>query len=229
MLPGMGEMSEYLIVDDHPLFCDALAQAVTSAFAGADVHMAHTLDEAIDVLGDRAQGIGAVLLDLRIPGVTGFEGLLRVTKTFPDVPVIVISGLDEGKIIAQARDYGARGFIPKGALKAQIIDAIRTVRKGRTYFPDHGDDYADSSRSPDDGVDFAARIKSLTAQQLRILELVCEGKLNKQIAYELSIAETTVKAHITAILRKLGVHSRTQAVLAVQKVHFSEFLSDGHS
>lgn len=222
-------MSEYLIVDDHPLFCDALAQAVTSAFAGADVHTAHTLDEAMDLLDDRGRGIGAVLLDLRIPGVTGFEGLLRVTKSFPDVPVIVISGLDEGKVIAQARDYGARGFIPKGALKSQIIEAIRSVGRGRAYFPDYAGDGQNGGGRPDEGEDFAARIKSLTAQQLRILELVCEGKLNKQIAYELSIAETTVKAHITAILRKLGVHSRTQAVLAVQKIQFSEFVSDGHT
>lgn len=229
MLAGMREMSEYLIVDDHPLFCDALAQAVISAFSGANVHTAHSLDEAMDLLGDRARDIGAILLDLRIPGVTGFEGLLRVTKSYPDVPVIVISGLDEGKVIAQARDYGASGFIPKGALKAQIIEAIWAVRNGRAYFPDYADDAGAYGRKADDGEDVAARIKNLTAQQLRILELVCEGKLNKQIAYELSIAETTVKAHITAILRKLGVHSRTQAVLAVHKVNFSEFVSDGPS
>lgn len=227
MLLAMGETSEYLIVDDHPLFCDALKQAVTSAFPGVGVHAAHTLEDAIALLGARAPEIGAVLLDLRIPGVNGFEGLLRVTKSFPEVPVIVISGLDEGRIITQARDYGARGFIPKGALKAQIIEAICAIRRGNAYFPDYDDPAPAGGAAPNEKEDFAARIKSLTAQQLRILELVCEGKLNKQIAYELSIAETTVKAHITAILRKLRVHSRTQAVLAVQKIHFSEFVSSG--
>lgn len=224
----MRETSGYLIVDDHPLFCDALAQAVTGAFSDAEIHTANSLDEATDLLGNKETDIGVVLLDLRIPGVTGFDGLLRVTKAFPDLPVIVISALDDGKVIAQARDYGARGFIPKGAPKTQIIEAIWAVRNGRTYFPDNADAVAGDGRRDGNGEDVAARIKNLTAQQLRILELVCEGKLNKQIAYELSIAETTVKAHITAILRKLGVHSRTQAVLAVQKIQFSEFVSDSH-
>lgn len=218
-LAGLGDRRRFLVVDDHPLFCDALAQALRSHLVAQDVVCADSLAAGIEALEHR--GIfTAVLLDLNLPDVTGFDGLIRVKATRRNVPVIVISGLADDRTVANALSAGASGFVPKATAKTELVGALRQVLSGGTYTPP---DYRPLTEgASEDAV--VARIAELTPQQLRILAQMCEGKLNKQIAYELSIAETTVKAHVTAILRKLKVHSRTQAVLLAKETRFDDGL-----
>lgn len=213
----------FLVVDDHPLFCEALRIALTGSLPSREVRVVGSLEQALDVL-DGVFEADAVLLDLNLPDVAGLEGLVRLKARYPRTPIVVISALTDARIIGAALAGGAAGFIPKNSAKEQIVAAMRQVLAGDVYAPP-----GFSPRSPAEGqgdVDASAveRLRELTPQQMRILELVCEGMLNKHIAYELSIAETTVKAHITAILRKLKVHTRTQAVLVARKARYDEIV-----
>ena len=209
-----------LIIDDHPLFCEALAMTLGAMRGDIAVETASTLGEGVARL-DAGATPEAILLDLDLPDANGVEGLLRLRGLAPATPVIVVSSMRESAVIAQAIRSGAVGFISKDAGRTELAEALRRIWTGDVYTPAGypPPEPAGSGEAPDD--DVVARLSHLTPQQTRILHLVCDGKLNKQIAYELSIAESTVKAHMTAILRKLGVHSRTQAVLAVQKARFS--------
>lgn len=208
-----GRTRAILVIDDHPLFCDALSMALRRGLDVGAVQTASTLGDGLRVLGSGLD-VEAVALDLNLPDVSGLDGLLRVRAASPRTPVVVISGATDDRIVAQALRAGASGFIRKDAPAEALVSAMARVLEGDVYTPPG---YAappdDQVEAPLDAVD---RLTGLTPQQLRILGLVCEGKLNKQIAWDLGIAETTVKAHITAILRKLGVQSRTQAVLIAQ-------------
>jgi DNA-binding NarL/FixJ family response regulator len=156
--------------------------------------------------------------------VTGVDGLVRLKAVTPGVPIVVVSGMTDDRIVAQALRAGAAGFVRKDTPGDALVAAFRRVLDGGIYMPPDFNPPAPGdaeSAGLDDAVD---RLTDLTPQQLKILSLVCEGKLNKQIAFDLSIAETTVKAHITAILRKLGVTSRTQAVLIAQKASYAGIL-----
>lgn len=211
-----------LVIDDHPLFCEALAITLRSALGVASVATAGRLAEALAAL-DRDPPPDVILLDLNLPDVSGLDGLLRLRAARPGIPVVVVSSLSESRIVASALQAGAAGFVPKDSPRETIARAFREIWSGRTFVPEDYCPPQPGSAAPPER-DVIARLAELTPQQGRILELVCEGKLNKQIAWELSIAETTVKAHITAILRKLGVQSRTQAVLIAQKARFSAIL-----
>ncbi len=210
-----------LIVDDHPLFCDALALTLRSVCPVIEVHTAASLEEALAVLARRVEP-ELVLLDLNLPDVNGLDGLMRITQAVGETPVVVVSSMADNRMIAQALRAGARGFVPKHSQRPVFEAALNAISTGGTYAPD------DFVAPPADNAALSAsgRIASLTNQQARILQLICEGKLNKQIAYDLSIAETTVKAHVTAIMRKLGVQSRTQAVLVAQEASFANVLPD---
>jgi DNA-binding NarL/FixJ family response regulator len=165
-----------------------------------------------------------VVLDLTLPDVTGVDGLLRLKAATPRTPVVVVSGLTDDRIVAQALRAGAAGFVRKDTPGEALVAAFRQVLDGGVYTPP---DFTPPAAADDEDAaldDAVGRLTELTPQQLRILSLVCEGKLNKQIAFDLAIAETTVKAHITAILRKLGVQSRTQAVLIAQKASYAGIL-----
>lgn len=212
----------FLVIDDHPLFCEALRIALTADLAAAQVRTAGSLGAGFEALEADAE-VDAVLLDLNLPDVDGMDGLLRLKDAYPRAPVVIVSGLDDRRIIAAALDAGASGFVPKDSSKEQIADGLRVVLRGDIYTPPG---YAPLEDNDEPEMDSSAigRLKDLTPQQRRILDLVCEGLLNKQIAFDLSIAETTVKAHITAILRKLGVSSRTQAVLVAQQARYREIL-----
>jgi DNA-binding NarL/FixJ family response regulator len=164
-----------------------------------------------------------VLLDLNLPDVDGLDGLVRLRLVVPDVPVLVVSSLADPRIMRAAVRAGAAGFVPKHAHRDTYRAALEAVRAGRTYLPDGVQAEGGTSASEE----AIARLGLLTRQQARILQLICEGKLNKQIAYELNIAETTVKAHVTAIMRKLGVLSRTQAVLMAKEARFSAMVPEG--
>ena len=216
-------ISEILVIDDHPLFCEALSTALRQKLGLRRVHASHTLRDAIGLL-DRGVDADLIALDLNLPDVSGLDGLVRLKQAAPKTPVVVISGMGDNRIVAQALRAGAAGFIRKDASGEALLRAVRAVLDGETCTPD---DYAppddDDAGEADVGL-AVTRLAELTPQQLRILGLVCEGKLNKQIAFDLEIAETTVKAHITAILRKLGVQSRTQAVLVAQRASYTGIL-----
>ncbi len=210
---------QVLIVDDHPLFRDALKSTVSGAFPDALTVDAISLDNAIEIL-DETTSIDLALFDLGMPDVQGFEGLLQLRKRFPRLPILIVSGLEESDIVQRALEYGAAGFVPKSAGKDAIATAIVEVMQGSVYVPANLDVYH-GGRSTELDIKFEEKINSLTVQQLRVLGMLREGMLNKQIAVELSISPTTVKAHVSEILRKLEVGSRTQAVIAASRIDFT--------
>lgn len=203
-----------LIIDDHPLFCDALMMTLQSVAGLQDIATAPCLQDALPQL---EQEPDLILLDLNLPDVQGLDGLktlCRLTKA----PILVISSMADNRVISAALHGGAAGFIPKHSQRDVFRAAVDTLRRGERFLP-AGYLLLPEVPAPT-GNDATVRVRSLTQQQTRILRLICEGKLNKQIAYDLTIAETTVKAHVTAIMRKLGVHSRTQAVLRAKDAGF---------
>jgi len=215
-----------LIVDDHPLFCDALAMTLRHVAGVEEVSTAPTLEAALVRVG-AAPVPDVVVLDLNLPDVKGLDGLLRMRRAVR-VPLIVVSSMAENRIIAAALGAGADAFVPKHSQRDAFRAAFDAVRAGRSWTPDGyipAETGADQARAG--SAEALERIASLTGQQARILDLICEGKLNKQIAWELDIAETTVKAHVTAIMRKLGVQSRTQAALLAREASLSGVLPGG--
>jgi len=217
-------MQRALIVDDHPLFCDAISMTLKVAAGLSVVETAGRLEDACALL-ERVPLPDIVVLDLHLPDVDGLDGLMRLRLVAPTVPILVVSSLADNRVIAAALRAGAIGFVPKHSHREIYRAALMAVQAGRVYLPDGFEPLPEAAETGAEAA--AARLSLLTRQQARILQLVCEGKLNKQIAYELSIAETTVKAHVTAIMRKLGVMSRTQAVLIAKQVSFASILPDG--
>ncbi|MCC5970379.1 MAG: response regulator transcription factor [Pararhodobacter sp.] len=211
-----------LIVDDHPLFCDALALTLRALAGVGEVETAHTLSAALMRI-EAPPSPDLVLLDLDLPDVEGLEGLLRLRSAAPGLPVLVVSSMTDTRLIEAALAAGASGFVPKHSGRDAFRAAIDALAAGQRYLPDDFVPGIETSEAQET----IARLSQLTRQQARILELLCQGKLNKQIAWELSIAETTVKAHVTAIMRKLGVQSRTQAVLIAQQARFAAFVPEG--
>ena len=206
-----------LIIDDHPLFCDALELTLSAMDLFTHVVTADCIETGLQRLVDHGPAAPAlVLLDLNLPDVSGLDGLIRVKRAAVKAPVVIVSSMTDNAIINGAIAAGAAGFVPKHSGRAVFKEALAEIAAGGVYKP------AGFVESPqgDDVEQVLVRLSSLTHQQGRILELICEGKLNKQIAYDLSIAEGTVKAHVTAIMRKLGVQRRTQAVLVAQEARF---------
>ncbi len=202
-----------IIVDDHPLFRGALNQALSNAFDNAQILESGSLD---DVTGQLAEGeTDLILLDLTMPGVQGVSGLLYLRAEHPEVPVVIVSASDDAATIRQCLDCGASGFIPKSQPVEAIRDAIRKIMGGEVWLPPD----VDLSAPPvDDTAGLVTRLSTLTPQQVRVLMMLGEGLLNKQIAFKLGVSEATIKAHVSAILQKLGVDSRTQAVIAINKI-----------
>lgn len=213
-----------LIIDDHPLFREALNSAVKMAYPNVEAVEATTVDEAMAALA-AGPDFDLALLDLNIPGVQGFEGLLQIRTHHPRLPVVIVSGHEDSRVISQALSYGAAGFIPKSARKADLAAAIRDVMDGAIYVPTSYQ--PQTGRAGDeDRSDLLRRLSTLTPQQLRVLNMLRQGLLNKQIAYELQVGETTVKAHVSEILRKLHVYSRTQAVIEVSRLDQPELFRE---
>ena len=212
--------TRFLIIDDHPLFREALQSAVQLEYPDVETVEARSVAEALDLLAGSSQ-FDLALLDLSIPGVQGFEGLLQLRTRHPRLPVVVVSGHEEPKIISEALSYGAAGFIPKSVRKSDLAAAIRHVMEGAVYVPE-GYDAPAANDDLSDRAEMVKRLATLTPQQLRVLQMLRQGMLNKQIAYELQVGETTVKAHVSEILRKLNVYSRTQAVIEVSKLDSAE-------
>jgi DNA-binding NarL/FixJ family response regulator len=204
----------FIIVDDHPLFRGALSQALSASFAAAEVLEAGSLDELTDTLAE-AGDIDLILLDLAMPGVHGVSGLLYLRAQHPEVPVVIVSASDDAATIRQCLDCGASGFIPKSQPVDRIREAIRRIIDGEVWLPPD----VDLSAVPaGESAELVSRLSTLTPQQVRVLMMLGEGLLNKQIAFKLGVSEATIKAHVSAILQKLGVDSRTQAVIAITKI-----------
>ena len=203
-------MTTILIADDHPLFRDALRRAVQAAFPQARMLEADSVQALVE-LAEKHPHADLLLLDLNMPGAHGFSALAHMRASFPALPVVVVSAREEPALMRRAIGHGASAFIPKSATLKTIGDALAVVFEGETWLPPGISGHATWLDPEEEAI--ARRIAELTPQQYRVLAMVCNGLLNKQIAYELQVSEATVKAHMTAILRKLGAHSRTQAVL----------------
>lgn len=216
-VPQQTGFTTAMVIDDHPLFCDALSMTLNSVLAIAEVRSAETLGMALEQLAKSDDKPDVIFLDLNLPDVNGLDGLLRLKAAAPGIPLIVVSSMVEPQVVNACIRTGARGYIPKNSKRDTFREAFDTIRQGGVYTPDQMF-ISDQGSQADDVL---ARLGELTKQQACILGLICEGKLNKQIAYDLSIAETTVKAHVTAIMRKLRVQSRTQAVLVAQEARFA--------
>lgn len=213
-----------LVIDDHPLYCDALASTLEKLFRSRSVKTATSLKEGLRLVGARFQP-DLVMLDLKLPDVTGLSGFLKVRSKLPDVPVLVISAESSDETISALLSAGAAGFIPKDASHKILQQALLDVREGRRFLPPGFTPSKRNIAQEMTSQQVAHKIAELTPQQNRIMKLICAGKPNKQIAYELSLAEATVKAHITALLRRLGVNNRTQAAVLVRSASLSAGLS----
>ncbi|GAA3699262.1 response regulator transcription factor [Oceanisphaera sediminis] len=205
-----------IIADDHPLFRNALHQAVELAITGAELLEVDSIDNLMRLLGD-VDDVDLLLLDLKMPGASGFSGLALLRNQYPDLPVVVVSASEEPAVVQQAMRFGAMGFIPKSAPMRTLVSALNTILEGEPWFPEG----ISLDNAPEN--DIAERLASLTPQQFKVLTMLSEGMLNKQIAYELAVSEATIKAHVTAIFRKLNVKNRTQAVIALSQQEGSEF------
>ncbi len=208
-----------IIADDHPMVRGALRQAVTSAIGGAEVREVGDLPALGDDLA-RGARVDLILLDLTMPGVSGFSGLLYLRSQHPEIPVVVISACEDRTIMRRCIEVGAAGYIPKSTEIDEMRKAIRMIMSGEIWTPADLDLVMPADAAV---ADMMRRLSNLTPQQLRVLMMLSQGLLNKQIAYELKVSEATVKAHVSAILQKLGVDSRTQAVIAVSKIDQGRF------
>lgn len=207
-----------VIADDHPLFRDALGVAARRASPEAAIVEASTVTEAISLVHSEPE-TAAILLDLWMPDSQGFFGLAQLKSIFPQIPIIVITAADHPEAEARALDYGASGFVSKSSQLSEIEAAIRSVLNGGRW---PGGAPAHAVAPSDPFSDMAKRIASLTPAQLKVLQGVQQGRLNKQIAHEMDISEATVKAHMTAVFKKLGVANRTQAVLAARALELAD-------
>ena len=201
--------SRLLLADDHPLVREGLALAARVAMPELIIDSVGTIGEAEAAIA-RHRGYKLAVLDLMLPDAVGFSGFLRVQHALGDVPIVIISARQQPELVEAARALGAAGYLSKAQPLDETLASLRAVLAGRTVFPsDKGSGHADAAAA-------RKRIAELSSAQLRVLMALADGRLNKQIAGELGVTEATVKAHMTAIFRKLGVTNRTQAILAMQ-------------
>ncbi|MGR5066010.1 response regulator transcription factor [Photobacterium sp. DNB22_13_2] len=200
-----------VIADDHPLFRNALFQSVHMAISGANLLEADSLDSLLTLL-DKEDDVDLLLLDLKMPGANGMSGLIQLRRQYPDLPIVVISASEEDSVIRQVRSHGAFGFIPKSSDMRALISSLNQVLDGEPVYPEG------LGEGSDEITELTDKIAALTPQQYKVLGMLSDGLLNKQIAYELNVSEATIKAHMTAIFRKLEVKNRTQAVILLQQM-----------
>ncbi|MDD3764107.1 MAG: response regulator transcription factor [Nevskiales bacterium] len=210
-----------VVADDHPLFRSALVQALKNFLPAADVVEVSDFP-ALQASIAEYPDADLVLLDLHMPGAQGYSSLLFLRNEHPAVPVVVVSAHEEPGVMQRAYDFGASGFIPKSSGVPTLGDALRAVLEGEVWFPPQ---LAGAPEAAAEERELAQRIASLSPQQFRVFMMLASGQLNKQIAYEIQVTEATVKAHVTAILRKLGLVRRTQAALLAQRLLQAESAS----
>ena len=216
-----------LIADDHPLFRDALKLAVAQAVPGAQIIEADSVDSLFAALESHPDP-ELLLLDLNMPGAQGFNALVQARAHFPAVPIVVISAREDRHIMHRALGHGAAAFVPKSASIDLIVGALRAVLSGDTWLPPSAAQDNPAALDASEA-EATSRLAALTPQQFRVLSMLSAGLLNKQIAAELGVSEATVKAHVSAVMQKLGVSNRTQAVLLAQKLALDHVTPDPSS
>lgn len=219
-------MYKILIADDHPLFREAIQNVIRDGFPGSEILETADLDSALAITLEN-DDIDLVLLDLNMPGMHGLNGLINLRNEAPTIPVVIVSAEQDKQIVLQAITYGACGFITKSSPRAQMTDAIEQILNGNVYLPSDiiRSQKASTRRAQHNEQSIPPELlQALTRKQLLVLERMTKGESNKQIAYNLDIAETTVKAHVSAILRKLNVHNRVQAILSAGDIDFTSYL-----
>ncbi|MBU2704868.1 response regulator transcription factor [Zooshikella marina] len=212
----MQKYYKIVIADDHPLFRTALRQAVSTGISNTHLIEAESIDSLQHILEQQTQ-IDLILLDLFMPGAHGYSGLLFLRGNYSNIPIVIVSALEEPQVIQQTIAYGASGFIPKSSSLKTICTALQTVLNGNIWIPESIDQSQHPVSDPQQEK-LAEQITTLTPQQYKVLSMLTEGKQNKQIAFELNLSEATIKAHATAIFKKLGVRNRTQAVIAIKQL-----------
>ena len=214
----MTNKSTFIVADDHPLFREALIHAIGNCVEDADIIEADSLDTLQTVVESNPEA-DLLLLDLNMPGVSGFSALAYIRSKHESLPTVIVSAMDDPAVIRRSIQHGASGFIPKSSAISTLEKGIRAVLDGEVWIPE-GIDLQDD-RLGSEEAEIAAALSSLTPHQFRVLMMLGEGLLNKQIAFQLGVSEATIKAHVTAVLRKMKVNNRTQAVLAVQQLRIS--------
>jgi DNA-binding NarL/FixJ family response regulator len=208
-------MAKVLIADDHPLVRDGLRTVLAVSFDRCELFEADDLPQTVEVI-DREGDFDLVLLDYNMPGMNGLEGLETLRNRYPYLPVVIVSASLERRLVYGALERGAAGFIPKSLPRSEIMQAVKSILAGEVFHPEDLEDAPVDAEEQE----ILKRIRTLTPQQLKVLQLVVAGRLNKEIAYLLDVTETTVKAHVSAVLQKLQVFSRTQAVILANKVSY---------
>ncbi|MBK5540298.1 response regulator transcription factor [Pseudomonas sp. TH05] len=219
-------MYKILIADDHPLFREAIHNVISDGFPGSEVMETADLESAL-ALTQQHDDLDLILLDLNMPGMHGLNGLINLRNEAPTIPVVIVSAEQDKQIVLQAITYGAVGFITKSSPRSQMTEAIEQILNGNVYLPPDiiRTQKSSSGRRMNENPSFPPELlQALTRKQLLVLERMTKGESNKQIAYTLDIAETTVKAHVSAILRKLNVHNRVQAILSAGDIDFGAYL-----
>lgn len=208
-------MLKFLLADDHPLYREALKSALQTQLQGVNYLESDSFTSTLQVLR-RQRNISIILLDLNMPGCENFYGLLRVRQSFPDLPIAVVSASDSIEVISQVMEFGANAFVPKTTPTLEMVGAIREVLKGNKWLPDGIAEKIENVST--DTIEISQKVKELTPKQFQVLRLVKQGLMNKQIADTLNVTEATVKAHISMLFKRLNVKSRTQILVAVEKL-----------
>lgn len=211
----MFDNMKIILADDHPLFRQALTITLKSHFNGAEIFGAQTIPELEQHL-QKVNDADLLLLDLDIPGALGFNSLITIRRSYPDLGIVIISGFEDKETIHKSMNLGAAGFIPKSTAVPEMVVAIKEVLNGKLWTPD-GEFNGDAQTTAKDD-----KIASLTPKQHKILLMFADGLLNKQIAYELGLSESTIKSHASTIFLKLGVRNRTQAVILLNELQLSQ-------
>jgi len=218
-------MTVLLIADDHPLFREALRGVAARTFPGTVIHEADQFDRLYDLV-ENYPDADMLLLDLDIPGAHGFSALIHLRAIHPQLPIVIVSAHEDPTTVRRSIDHGALGFIPKSSDAHTLGFALRQILEGFPWVPDA---ISEGTGADEDELRIADRVRELTPQQFRVLQMLNSGQLNKQIAYRLNVSEATIKAHMTHILRKLGASNRTQAVLIASKLGMPDDPSAGPS
>lgn len=221
-------MYNILIADDHPLFREAIINVIENEFPGCAITESDNLDGAVELV-EGEENLDLILLDLDMPGMNGMNGLISLRNSYPTIPVVIVSAEKNKQVVIQAITCGAVGFIAKSSSREQMGAALQQILDGNVYLPPdiirvEGGSMRTRSSAGNETTISPEVISSLTRRQLLVLKRMAKGESNKQIAYNLNIAETTVKTHVSAILRKLGVYNRIQAILSAGDIDFHHYL-----
>ena len=216
-------MAKLIVADDHPLFRNALINAISNTFITKATIETDCFDATCQAL-EQHPDADLLLLDLHMPGNCGFLGLIQLRKNHPTLPIVVISASDDSDVIRRVMSFGASAFVPKSAHPVEIGKALNAVMDGEIWLPEKYKHLLKPNQNHNADLDLAEKVAQLTNQQYKVLYYLTEGWLNKQIAYEMNVQETTVKQHVSAILRKLNVNNRTLAGIMFEKLKLPDIL-----